>query len=78
MEVNEVGKTAQMKLMSFLSNKPMWAYWIAYTVLSGILFGIFLTTMYLMAQLWWVPVIVIIVIGMIWGNPCFSKTRTEA
>jgi len=73
MEVNEVGKTAQMKLMSFLSNKPMWAYWIAYTVLSGILFGIFLTTMYLMAQLWWVPVIVIIVIGMIWGTLVFPK-----
>ena len=73
MEVNEVGKSAQKKFTSFLSKKPIWASWIAYSVLSGILFGIFYTAMYLMAQLWWVPVIVIIVTGMIWGTLVYPK-----
>jgi hypothetical protein len=68
MEVNEVGKSARNKFMSFLSGKPMWAFWIAYTVLSGILFGIFYLAMYLMALLWWIPIIVIIAVGMIWGS----------
>jgi hypothetical protein len=51
----------------------MWAFWIAYTVLSGILFGIFYTAMYLMAQLWWVPIIVVIAVGMIWGTLVYPK-----
>ncbi|MBU0955056.1 MAG: hypothetical protein KKI09_06475 [Spirochaetes bacterium] len=73
MEVNEVGKSVQKKFTSFLSDKPMWVFWITYSILSGILFGIFYAAMYLMAQLWWVPVIVIIVIGMIWGTLAYPK-----
>lgn len=73
MDVNEVGKSAQKQFTSFLSSKPIWAFWIAYSVLSGILFAVFYTTMYLMAQRWWIPVIVIIAIGMIWGTIAFPK-----
>ena len=73
MEINEVSKTAEKSFKSFLSHKPLWVFWIAYTLLSGILFGIFYTAMYLMAQLWWVPVIVVIAIGLTWGTLAYPK-----
>ncbi|MDA3852391.1 MAG: hypothetical protein PF447_14150 [Spirochaetaceae bacterium] len=73
MEINEVSKTAQRSFKSFLSDKPMWVFWIAYTLLCGILFGIFFTTLYFMAQLWWVPVIVVVVIGMLWGTLAYPN-----
>jgi len=73
MEINEVSKTAEKSFKSFLSDKPLWVFWIAYTLLSGILFGIFYTAMYLMAQLWWVPVIVVIAIGLTWGTLAYPK-----
>ena len=72
MEAKEVGKSVQMNLMAFLSKKPIWAFWITYSVLSGILFGIFYTAMYLMAQQWWIPVVIIIAVGMIWGTFAYT------
>ncbi len=77
MEINEAGKTAQKGFSSFLSNKPIWAFWIAYIILSGVLFGIFYTAMYLMSQLWWIPIIVIIAIGIIWGTLAYPKVPKE-
>jgi hypothetical protein len=73
MEVKEVGESVQKNLMSFLLQKPIWIFWIVYSVLSGILFGIFYTTIYLVAQRWWIPVVVIIVIGMIWGTVAYTS-----
>ncbi len=75
MEINEVSKTAKSSFGSFLSNKPLWAFWIAYTLLCAMLFGIFYGVIYLMAQLWWVPVIAIIVIGMIWGTLAYTPEK---
>jgi len=73
MEVDEVKKSAQKQFTSFLSGKPMWAYWIAYSVLSAVLFGIFYTVMYLMAWQWWIPVIIIIAVGIIWGTVAYPR-----
>lgn len=73
MEINEAGRTTQRNFKSFLSKKPLWAYWIAYTVLCGILFGIFYMVMFLIVQLWWIPIIVIIVLGMLLGTLAFPN-----
>ena len=77
MDTNEVGKSVKKNVTSLLSNKPMWAFWIFYSALCGILFGIFYTAMYLVALQWWIPVIVIIAIGMIWGSFAYNKNKSE-
>lgn len=77
MEVKEVGESVQKNLMSFLSQKPIWIFWIVYSALSGILFGIFYTTIYLVAQRWWIPVVVILAVGMIWGTVAYTNGTHE-
>ncbi len=78
METKEVGKTVRKGIMSFLSGKPVWAFWIAYSALSGILFGVFYAAMYFMALQWWIPVIAILAVGIIWGSVSYSKSGREA
>lgn len=72
MEARDVGKTVQKDFTSFLSGRPIWAYLIAYTALSGILFGVFYTAMYLMASRWWIPLVVIVAVGMLWGAIAYT------
>lgn len=68
MEANEVGRTAKKGVLSFLSDKPIWVSWIAYSALSGIIFGVLYAAMSFMALQWWIPVIAIVAVGMIWGS----------
>ena len=77
MEINEAGKSARLNLMAFLSDKPMWAFWLVYSALSGILFGVFYTAVYLMAQQWWIPIVVILAVGIIWGSFAFTRDIHE-
>ena len=75
MKVNEAGKMPQKYFTSFLSDKPMWAFWIAYTVICGVLYGIFYTLPRI--HPWWLPIAVIIPVGMIWGTFVFKKQLNE-
>lgn len=75
MSIKESNKSLKEGLMSFLSNKPMWVFWIAYSVLAGVFFGIFYTATYLLALRWWVAVLVIIAIGVIWGSVVYTKNK---
>ena len=78
MEVKEVGKSVQMKLMEFLSDKPFWMYWIVYSALSGILFVVFYIPMFIIAQQWWIPFIVIMAVGLIWGSFAYTRETYES
>ncbi|HAH61007.1 MAG TPA: hypothetical protein DCL73_02770 [Treponema sp.] len=77
MAVKEVGKSVKKNLASFLSQKPIWAFWLVYCVLTAIMFGIFYTMMYLVVLQWWIPVVVIIAIGMIWGTVNYTNSTHE-
>lgn len=63
--------------MSVLENKPMWVFWIAYSVLSGILFGIFYAAMHFLALQWWVAVLVIVAVGGVWGSISYTRNSKE-
>jgi amino acid transporter len=73
MDIKEIGESVQINIVSFLSSKPLWVYWIVYSLLSWIFLGILYTALYLMAKYfmilqWWVPVIIVMLCGLIWGS----------
>ena len=73
MNIKEMIERFQVNIISYLSNKPIWLYWIVYTALIGLLFGLFYIAMFLLLLQWWVPVIVILAVGMIWGTFTFKR-----
>lgn len=77
MQVDEVGTAVKRNLRSFLSKKPMWVFWVAYTVLSGIIFSVFYAAMYMMARQWWIPVVAVLGIGVVWGSFVFTNEPKE-
>lgn len=74
MGVHESVKGLEEKTRSVLANKPIWIFWLVYSGISGLLFGIFYTVTYLLALRWWVPILVMIVIGVIWGSFAFTRS----
>jgi hypothetical protein len=72
MELKDVGKSVKKNLSSQLSGKPVWLYWIVYCVLTAIFFGIFYVAMSLVSQQWWIPLVVIVLIGTGWGTLIYT------
>ena len=66
--VEEIGKTAETKVKSYLVDKPIWVFWIIFTALTGVLFGISYIVIYLLSMRWWIMALVIIVFGMAAGT----------
>lgn len=77
MNVEESNKSLKESFMSLLSNKPIWVFWIVYSVFAGMFFGIFYTVTYLLALRWWLASLVIIAIGVIWGSIIYSNNKPE-
>jgi len=76
--IEEIGKVAETKVTSFMDDKPVWIFWIAYTVLVGALFGIFYAIMYMLALKWWIMAIVLILAGVAWGTfAYFNKEQRK-
>lgn len=74
MGVKETVKEMEEKTGTALASKPIWVFWLVYTGISGILFGIFYAVSALLVVRWWVPVLVILVIGVVWGSFAFTRS----
>jgi hypothetical protein len=64
-------------IASFFLNKPIWVWWIAYAAITGVLFGVFYAAISLMMIQWWIPVLVILATGIIWGSIAFAHRKPE-
>jgi hypothetical protein len=53
---------------AFLSDKPIWVWWVFHVVVTGALFGIFSLVLYLLGIQWWAGIFILIATGMIWGS----------
>ncbi len=58
----------EKSIASFLSDKPIWVWWLSYIVLTGVLFGIFYLALYLLTINWWVGVLILLIVGIVWGS----------
>ena len=78
-KIHEVSDEAGKKVMGVLSGKPIWAYWIAFTLMIAVVFGISYGVMYLLSFRWWILALVIVVAGMASGTFAYLNTlkKTE-
>jgi hypothetical protein len=78
MEIKEMIEAVEDKANSLLINKPIWVFWLVYTGIIALLFGIFYLITTLLLSRWWVPVIIILLLGITWGSFAFVKgTRQD-
>lgn len=73
MEENVIGRLAQRTNPSFLSNKPMWAFWIFNIALFGGLFGLMYAAVALLSLQWWISVAIILLMGVIRGTYAYAR-----
>lgn len=72
-KIEEMSGLAEKKVSGFLSGKPIWVFWIVFTVLIGVVFGISYAAITILALRWWVLLVVIIVAGMASGSYAYLK-----
>jgi uncharacterized membrane protein len=63
------------KVGAFLLDKPVWAWWIFYIAVTGVLFGIFSLAFYLLTIQWWVGVLILLVTGLVWGSVTYFQMK---
>ena len=61
----------------FISGKPLWAFLLIYTALSGIGFGLMLLLIFLLTLKWWVASIAVVSMGLTWGTLAHRKMSKE-
>jgi hypothetical protein len=66
--IMKTDNVVEKSMASFLSDKPIWVWWLSYIVLTGVLFGIFYLALYLLTINWWVGVLILLIIGIVWGS----------
>ena len=72
--IHEVSDEASKKVLGVLSGKSIWMYWIVFTLMIGIVFGIGYGVMYLLSFRWWILALVIVVAGMASGTFAYLNT----
>ncbi len=62
----------------FLTGKPIWIWWISYTVLVGLLFGLFYFAWVLLTEKWWALAILIPSAGVVWGTILYFNQKPSS
>ena len=70
---DQLGSVAEKKVSGFLLGKPIWVYWIAFTVLIGLVFGISFAIINLLTLRWWAMLLAIIIAGMAAGSFAYLR-----
>ena len=76
--IHEVSDEASKKVLGVLSGKSIWMYWIVFTLMIGIVFGIGYGVMYLISFRWWILALVIVVAGMASGTFAYLNTLKKS
>jgi len=71
-DIKKTGKEIESKVTSFLAGKPLWIYLVFYVLVTGVLFLLFWLISKLFLGQWLVTVILIVVIGIVWGAITYS------
>jgi fatty acid desaturase len=77
-KIQEVSDEASKKVLGILSGKSIWMYWIVFTLMIGVVFGIGYGVMYLLSFRWWILALVIVVAGMASGTFAYLNTLRKS
>ncbi len=76
-KIQRTGKKLETKVTSLLSGKPLWVWWTSYTVVVAVLFVVFYLSYRVLTIRWWLPVIIILAAGIIWGTIAYSSKEEK-
>jgi hypothetical protein len=57
-KTKETGNAIGKKIWSLLGGKPIWVWWIAYLLITGVIFGLLSLAYYLLTFQWWIAVLI--------------------
>jgi len=77
-QIDKMKAVFEEKAEGFLRGKPIWAWWISYTVLIGFLFGLVYFIITVLTESWWLLTIVILAIGILWSTIAYKKQKPNS
>lgn len=75
--IDKTKEELEKQATGFLSGKPIWIWWISYTALSGLLFGIFYLVWNILTDKWWGITLIILIIGIVLGTISFYNQKPQ-
>ncbi len=77
-QIDKTKDVTKENATGFLSDKPIWVWWITYTILVSSLFGIFYFAWTLLTEKWWGIAIVILLTSIIWSTISYKKQKPKS
>jgi len=83
-KITEIRMSIEKQIQSTLAGKPAWMWWIGFSALCALLYLAFIILHKILTFKWWIPVLLILGLGIFWGtlakkndNPDNSETDTS-
>jgi hypothetical protein len=77
-KIDKTKEQLEKQAVGMLSGKPIWIWWISYTVLVSILFGLFYFAWILLTDKWWAIAIIIPVVGIVWATVAYYNQNPKS
>ncbi len=77
-QIDKTRKEIVKQATGLLSGRPIWIWWISYTVLVAFFFTLFYIAWSLLTERWWVITIIIIGAGMLWGTVMYFNQKPSS
>ena len=77
-KIDKTKDQLEKQAVRLLTGKPIWIWWISYTVLVGILFGLFYFALILLTEKWWAIAIIIIVVGIVLATIAYFNQKPQS
>ena len=77
-KIDKTKEQLKKQAAGILTGKPIWIWWLSYTVVIGLLFGLFYFVWTLLTEKWWAIAIIIPVVGIIWSTIAYFNQKPKS
>lgn len=77
-QINKTKEQLAIQAANFLTGRPIWIWWISYTCLAGLLFGIFYFVWNILTDKWWAVALIILGVGIVWGTISYYNQKSSS
>jgi len=76
-KIDKTKEELEKRARGLLEGKPLWIWWISYTVFVGVLFSLIYLVWTLLTGIWWAILIIIPVAGITWSTIAYYNQKPK-
>lgn len=63
-KITKIERDIAQRAKALMSGKPIWLYWVVYTIAVAVCFGVTYLLLFLLSLNWWIVALIVVIAGM--------------